>query len=224
MITIECDKCEQLFEVDPATTGERVSCPACGDINRVPGPATAPASAHVAQVPVARAAPAAPPGAAPSAAEKRGEKEVATIRPAMFRAHPFKWLLIVGFIVAGLALFCWAVFSIRVEDWLAWPGGIAAVLGAAFFIKWWVDAHLWIRLVVSDKRTVKHEGIIRRHSTEVLHDHVRSVDIRQNFLQRILNVGYIGIDSAGQDDIEIEIHDIPGPHKVKEIIDRYRDM
>jgi hypothetical protein len=58
----------------------------------------------------------------------------------------------------------------------------------------------------------------------VLHNHVRSVDIQQNFLQRILNVGSVGVDSAGQDEIEIIVHDLPTPFKVKEIIDRYRKM
>ena len=58
----------------------------------------------------------------------------------------------------------------------------------------------------------------------MLHDHVRSVDITQTFADRMLNVGYIGIDSAGQDGIEIEINDIPRPYDVKAIIDRYRRM
>ena len=52
----------------------------------------------------------------------------------------------------------------------------------------------------------------------------RSVDIRQNFLQRIFNVGYNGIDSAGQDDVEIEIRDIPSPFNVKRTIDRHRNV
>jgi uncharacterized membrane protein YdbT with pleckstrin-like domain len=53
---------------------------------------------------------------------------------------------------------------------------------------------------------------------------VRSVDIDQNFVQRIFRVGYIGIDSAGQDGIEIEIRDIPGPYEIKRLIDQYRKM
>ena len=40
----------------------------------------------------------------------------------------------------------------------------------------------------------------------------------------MLNVGYIGISSSGQDGIEIEVRDIPRPYDVKELIDEYREM
>jgi uncharacterized membrane protein YdbT with pleckstrin-like domain len=142
----------------------------------------------------------------------------------MFRAHPFRYLTLVGVLVAGIVLALAAPRSEKVWSWLMWPGVLLAAGAAAWWIKWWIASHLWIRVCISNKRTIRHEGIIRRHSTEVLHDHVRSVDINQNFVQRIFGVGYIGIDSAGQDGIEIEIRDIPGPYEIKAIIDRYRDM
>ena len=99
-----------------------------------------------------------------------------------------------------------------------------ALFGVGWMVQWWVATYFWIKITITNKRTIRHEGIIRRHSTEVLHDHVRSVDIRQSFVQRLFNVGYIGIDSAGQDGIEIEIRDIPRPYDIKKTIDRYRTM
>ena len=211
MITLECDNCEQNFDVDDNLAGEKTACPACGDINRVPAIPQTERDTKPVPVEIAEGN---------SLAE---ERELELVRPAMFRAHPFKGLLVFGLAIGGIVLTLLALFSV-VLAWLMWVGAIMAIIGILWWVKWWVHTHLWIKVVVSNKRTVKHEGIIRRHSTEVLHDHVRSVDIQQNFLQRIFKVGYIGIDSAGQDGIEIEIADIPGPHRVKEIIDRHRKM
>ena len=45
MIQIECDNCERTFPVEDRLAGGKVPCPMCGDINRVPEAATAPAAA-----------------------------------------------------------------------------------------------------------------------------------------------------------------------------------
>lgn len=218
MITIQCDNCDKMFEVADSEAGGKATCPACGDVNRVP---TAPS------------APVAIPTALPTTtlqgeradAGVGGENEIVVIRPAMFRAHPFKYLLLVAVFVAGVVLAIWS-FSM-VEQWKLWGliGGLLLVaIAGVWWLKWWVAASRWVKLTITNKRTIRQEGIIRRHTTEVLHEHVRTVDITQNFLQRIFNVGTVGIDSAGQDGIEIQVHDLPTPFKVKEIVDRYRKM
>jgi hypothetical protein len=210
MIEIECDKCERAFQVDDSEAGGKVECPMCGDVNRVPETAAArPVPAAVRRA-----------DARPSADE--AEKEIRVVRPAMFRAHPFRFLLILALIAGGVV---GGIAGLRMDKpWLGWLSLAPVVFGLLWLAKWWITAHLWIKISITNKRTIRHEGIIRRHSTEVLHDHVRSVDIKQNFMQRIMKVGYIGIDSAGQDDIEIEIRDIPGPYEIKKLIDRYRSM
>jgi hypothetical protein len=213
MITLQCDACNKTFEVDSREAGGRVECPHCGDVNRVPLERADEAR---------RESPASSRGMTDSGAPA-GEKEIVTVRPAMFRAHPFKYMLIVLVFAGGITLTVMGLMSV-VGSWLAIPGGIVALIALVWWLIWWINTHMWIKAVVTNKRTIRHEGIIRRHTTEVLHDHVRSVNIDQNFIQRLLNVGYVGIDSAGQDEIEIEIRDIPAPYKVKEIIDRYRKM
>ena len=105
-----------------------------------------------------------------------------------------------------------------------WVGVVMGVAAVIWWVAWYVSAHLWVKLRISNKRTVRREGIIRRHTSEVLHDHVRNVEIKQSFLQRVFKVGYIGISSAGQDDIEIQVHDIPKPYEIKKLIDEYRGM
>jgi membrane protein YdbS with pleckstrin-like domain len=204
VIRIVCDACEKPFEVDDAEAGGKMPCPSCGDINRIPERGRADADEL------------------PSAAS--AEQEVCVVRPGMFRAHPFRYLLIVLLILGGIAMAVAARMENAIGTWVVWPALVLAAAALVWFGCWWLSTHFWVKLVVSNKRTVRHEGIIRRHTTEVLHNHVRSVDIRQNFLQRIFGVGALGIDSAGQDGIEIEVRDIPRPYEIKKVIDQYRRM
>ena len=204
MITIECDDCERNFEIDDDQAGGKVACPYCGDMNRVP-------EAHG---PTAKGL---PPDEGP-------EQDICTIRPAMFCAHPFRFSIITILAIGGAVLTIAATVSDNVADWLSWLGAVMTVGGLLWWGYWFVASHLWIKLTISNKRTIRHEGIIRRHTSEVLHDHVRNVEIRQGLIQRILKVGYIGISSSGQDGIEIEVKDIPRPYAVKALIDEYREM
>lgn len=214
MIQIVCDNCEGTFEVDPAEAGGKVPCPTCGDVNRIPAddePAAPPEPA--AEMPVGDAG-------------DGVEREIMVVRPGMFRAHPFRYALIVTLAIAGIVGAIFFAVAERVGGW-SWfwvPSLLVSLVSLAWFAQWWMSTHWWIKLVITNKRSVRHEGIVKRHTTEVLHNHVRSVDIQQSFLERLFGIGTIGIDSAGQDGIEINIIDIPKPYHVKEIIDRYRRM
>ena len=144
-----------------------------------------------------------PAGDRPPAAARGGdgpERDICIVRPAMFRAHPFKFLLIILMLLGGLALvvlsFIKSPEDARVQPLMLYPGILLALISIIWWTQWWLASTIWTKVCISNKRTIRHEGIIRRHSTEVLHDHVRSVDINQNFLHRILKVGYIGIDSG----------------------------
>ncbi|MCH7797125.1 MAG: PH domain-containing protein [Planctomycetes bacterium] len=222
MITIACDNCEREFFVETAEAGGKVKCPDCGDVNRVPEPGPAQDAAADADAPQ--------PGDANRPAGKGlppdhgPEQDICVIRPAMFRAHPFRGLLLLSLLVGGGVLVILAMMPEAVPPQLAGLGVVMMLAAAVWWVVWFVSAHLWVKLRISNKRTIRRDGIIRRHTSEVLHDHVRNVEIRQTIIQRVFNVGYLGISSSGQDGIEIEILDIPEPYKVKALIDEYRDM
>ena len=177
-------------------------CPHCGDINRVP------AAAAADSVPTLDA----------------GERELSVVHPAMARAHPFRFLAVAALLIGGLVLAFASGPSDALWDWLAWLGWLMVAAAVVWWIAWYLAAHLWIKLTISNKRTVRQEGIVRRYTSEVLHEHVRNVEIKQSLMQRILKVGYIGISSAGQDDIEIEVKDVPRPYELKALIDEHRSM
>ena len=57
---------------------------------------------------------------------------------------------------------------------------------------------------------------------EVYHTDVRNVQVSQSMLQRVFQVGKVGVATAGHGDVEIVVSGMPDPQKVKCIIDQYR--
>jgi phage FluMu protein Com len=106
--------------------------------------------------------------------------------------------------------------------WRAHPFLSIITLGIATLILW--IRNLGNRMYITNKRTILRRGFFSKSTTEVLHDHVRNVQVDQTLLNRMFNVGTIGISSSGQDGIEIVAHAIPRPNEVKKTIDLYRPM
>ena len=124
------------------------------------------------------------------------ERELYNAHPAMFRSNP------IGFILCIVLI---AVFG----------------LGLLILLLWWVKI-LGTTLTVTDERTTLRKGILSKYINEVYHTDVRNVQISQSFFQRIFDVATIGISSAGQSGLEIEVQGIRQPQKIKGIIDQYR--
>jgi uncharacterized membrane protein YdbT with pleckstrin-like domain len=113
--------------------------------------------------------------------------------PAMFRNHP------VWFIVC-----------------------IVTVVGLIPLLFWYLQT-LSTKIIVTDDQTTLRKGLLSKETSDVFHDNVRNIQVRQSFFQRLMGVGYVGISSAGQSGIEIEINGIRDPERVKQIIDDCRD-
>ncbi len=222
VIRIQCDKCDKTIEVNDSLAGQKIDCPHCGDVNRIPAPS--PAAPPPAAAPATQAPPQAPPVAPSPAADRPSamglppdsgpEKHVMTVKPAMFRAHPVLGLITtliwIGGIVAAIYFSSWW--------WL-----IATAVGLLFIAAWWVKKQT-VRLEITNKRCILREGLLSRATNEVLHDHVRNIQTDQSLFERILNVGSVGISSAGQDGIEIMVDDLPNPDRIREIVDAYRPI
>ena len=124
------------------------------------------------------------------------EQTLFSEHPVMFRNNP------VAFIV-GVVL-------------IAFAG-----LGLLILIPWWLRC-LGTTLIITDKRTTLRTGILSKHLNEVYHDDVRNIQMSQNVFQRIMNVGTLGISSAGQSGVEIEVSGIKNPNETKKLIDSQR--
>ncbi len=87
--------------------------------------------------------------------------------PAMFRAHPFLFILLLISVVGLLAIGVW---------WLRTKGE---------------------RLALSDREVLMERGLLAKQRTEIALSSIRSVRITQSFGQRIFDVGNVELFSAG---------------------------
>ncbi len=114
------------------------------------------------------------------------------------------------------------VMVLRPSMWRSHPFLTVFTLGL-FTLAMWIR-HLGERIRITNKRTIWRTGFMSKSTTEVLHDHVRNITIDQSFIDRLLNVGDLGIASSGQDGVEIIARRIPHPADVKRVIDLYRPL
>ena len=117
--------------------------------------------------------------------------------PAMFRAHPFWFILAVLLILAF---------------------GIGIIILLYWYIKTRATA-----LTVTDQDLLYERGILSKDRTSVSLKHVRSVNIAQGFINRIFGVGTIQISTAG-DEPEFTIADMPHPYVIQETITKAQEM
>jgi uncharacterized membrane protein YdbT with pleckstrin-like domain len=142
----------------------------------------------------------------------------------MFRNNPFKFVLNYLAMLVCAAGFITIIVSSNKSILLWLLGGALIVLFviiSAIQLIWWLRI-LSTTLTVTDKRTILRKGIMSKFTNEVLHENIRNIQVFQTFMQRLFKVGSIGISSAGQAGVEIEVQGIPNPYEVKTYIDQYR--
>ena len=66
-------------------------------------------------------------------------------------------------------------------------------------------------------------GILSKDRLSVSLRHVRSVEVKQSFMNRILGVGTIQVSTAG-DEPEFTVKDLPDPHEIREAISRAQEL
>ena len=112
--------------------------------------------------------------------------------PAMFRSDPLRFVF--------FCLLC------------------VLLIGFPLLLMWWLKCKS-TELTVTDQIVSLRRGILSKSLNEVRLEHIRNVQLRQGLFQRLFDIGWIGISSAGQGGLEIEVDGIPSPAKVKAIID-----
>ena len=117
--------------------------------------------------------------------------------PAMFRAHPF-WFILCVLLIAAFGI------------------------GILILLYWYIKTRA-TALTVTDNELMYERGILSKDRTSVSLKHVRSVHVTQGFVNRILGVGTIQISTAG-DEPEFTIADMPDPHLIREAITKAQEM
>ncbi|MDR1379110.1 MAG: PH domain-containing protein [Synergistaceae bacterium] len=75
-------------------------------------------------------------------------------------------------------------------------------------------------LVVKPDEIAMEEGLIGRRSIEISTKSIRSIQVRQRVMQRILKTGSIIVTSSG-DNEEISVSDMPNPYAIRDVMQTY---
>jgi uncharacterized membrane protein YdbT with pleckstrin-like domain len=119
------------------------------------------------------------------------EQTLYTAHPAMFRNRPLRFCLLAALILlSGIGLLSWLDFRLRIV--------LIILFGSSLWslVAWWLDV-LSTTLSVTNQRSILRTGLLSRYTTEVFHRDIRNIQLRQTLFQRLFDVGYIGISSAG---------------------------
>ena len=217
MIQFNCDNCEMLIELDDDQAGTKHECLSCGDINRVPGsPESETASVIASGAPVDRATKAGYP------ADFGPESQVLKVRRCWIRSRAIRFSMTALVLIASVVGVLWTQLGDRSVFWYALF--IPLIVSGVGLVGWWWVDRFTAAFEITTKRTIMHRGFFSKSSSEVLHDNIRNIQIDQSFLQRVTNVGRVGISSSGQDGVEIQVNHLPSPKKLQEIIDLYRPI
>ncbi len=208
MITTKCDNCDKPIEAPDDQAGKKIKCPACGDVNVLPGkPASSPDRA---------AAKGFPPAGGP-------EQTIIRARPEMFRSKPGLFLLHVLALIAAVAGVGYFTFSGQKSGGGQIGFGIVGVIALVSFLVWKIKT-MGTALEITTRRSIERVGLLSKFTSEILHDDVRNIQITQSFRERLLGVGSIGISSAAQNEVEIVAKHVRNPDRIREVIDAYRPM
>lgn len=124
------------------------------------------------------------------------------IHPALFRGHP-----------AATAISL--LFAIPSEDS---PLSGYGIIGLGVI---WLICH-YTTLTITDKGMTLRAGIFTRKTSEVLHEHIRNIQVSQGIVQQLFGTGRLEISSSGQSGMEISIDGIVDPESIKSIINDRR--
>lgn len=124
------------------------------------------------------------------------ETVVYEAHPAMFRAHPFLFVLSVLLIAA---------FGI----------------GIVILLYWYIKTHA-TTLILTEHDLMYEKGILSKDRLSVNLRHIRSVYVMQSFVNRLLGVGTVQVSTAG-DEPEFTVKDMPDPHAIREAISRAQE-
>jgi uncharacterized membrane protein YdbT with pleckstrin-like domain len=114
-----------------------------------------------------------------------------------------------------------AMFRNRPVLFLACCALIPFGIGLAVLLVWWLRC-LATSLVITESRVTLRKGLLSKATNDVLIADIRNVQVRQSFLQRIFGVGAVAVSTSGQSDMEIEVHGLPAPDRIKAIINDRR--
>ena len=131
--------------------------------------------------------------------------------PKMPRNRPFMFTLIIILNIAGL------VAAIRLDQQSFQIIGLVVWLGTVISLLIWYMKIKSTKVSVTNNDILVERGLLRKNRKELSIDKIRTVEVDQDFLDRIFGVGKIKVFTAG-DLAEIEVKGLPDPNRIRELV------
>lgn len=152
---------------------------------------------------------------APTAAVARGETELGTIRPVMFRRYPFRFIAYMGLIVGGLVVAL--ITLIHGLLFVTLLAVAAAAFGGYRLCRWWLRNRN-TSLTVTKDRCILRTGVVNAVTTEVPLAEVKDIQINQTLVNRIMKVGDIVVSTSGEGGVTVMVMGMPNPQEIARLM------
>lgn len=83
-------------------------------------------------------------------------------------------------------------------------------------VAWWRRQQVVLRIF--EDRVSIEKGVLNKEVTDFFIDDIRSIEVRQSLIQRMLHIGNLVISTAASAEYEEEIPGVPDPIQLKELI------
>ncbi|WP_299224969.1 PH domain-containing protein [uncultured Psychroserpens sp.] len=97
------------------------------------------------------------------------------------------------------------IFFVRFVDVYATKVILGACIGVLFFIAYSLLKYVNFKFYVTEDYFILHQGILNKEETSIAKTKIQNVYIKQNFIQQLINVVSLSIETAGDNKTEIEI-------------------
>ncbi len=101
---------------------------------------------------------------------------------------------------------------------LSWAGVMLSLSGLR-----WLYVYFANSLIIADAVVIHHQGIIARKQAQIRYRDIKTVEIRQTIVGRLLGIGEMRLDSSGRGEADtIIFKNLGQPFKVRQILDSMR--
>lgn len=104
--------------------------------------------------------------------------------------------------------------------------GIVGVLGVVIGLALLVLAHLRrisTGYVITSAEVYHKEGLVSRDVTQIRYERIQNTSFSQSVIERALSYGDVIITSAGTGEVEITLHNVPDPARLKRLLSEQLD-
>lgn len=101
--------------------------------------------------------------------------------------------------------------------------GVIAIAAGLAVAGWTYYRRISTGYVITTAEVYHKEGLIARDVTQIRYERVQNTSFSQSVLERTLSYGDVIITSAGTGEVEITLHNVPNPERLKRLLSEQLD-